>query len=58
MAQRFPGPGPAPVPPGPPQQRYPPPQNPQLRQYSGPSFPVNNLSRIMYFLVLYGLCSV
>lgn len=39
MAQRFPGPGPAPVPPGPPQQRYPPPQNPQLRQYSGPSFP-------------------
>lgn len=41
MAQRFqptiPNQGPA----GPPQPRYPPPQNPSLRQYQGPNFPVS-----------------
>lgn len=41
MAQRFPGPALNQGPPGPPQPRYPAPQNPTLRQYAGPNFPVS-----------------
>jgi SWI/SNF-related matrix-associated actin-dependent regulator of chromatin subfamily D len=39
MAQRFPGPVPTQGPGGPPQQRYPPPQNPGMRQYASQTFP-------------------
>nr|CAD7440630.1 unnamed protein product [Timema bartmani] len=38
MSQRFSG-TPANASPGPPQQRYPPPSVPSLRQYAGPTFP-------------------
>nr|CAD7596794.1 unnamed protein product [Timema genevievae] len=39
MSQRFSG-TPANASPGPPQQRYPPPSVPSLRQYAGPTFPL------------------
>ncbi|XP_046391012.1 brahma-associated protein of 60 kDa isoform X2 [Ischnura elegans] len=39
MAQRFPV-SPSPGTPGPPQQRYPPPPVPSMRQYAGPNFPL------------------
>jgi hypothetical protein len=42
MAQRFPGPVPTQGPGGPPQQRYPPPQNPGMRQYASQTFPVSS----------------
>lgn len=42
MAQRFPGTVPNQGPAGSPQQRYPPPQNPAMRQYPVQNFPVSN----------------
>lgn len=52
MAQRFQGAVPNQGPAGPPQPRYPPPQNPSLRQYSGPNYPVNmNLYLLLTFII-------
>lgn len=52
MAQRFPGTVPTQGPAGSPQQRYPPPQNPGMRQYPVQNFPVSFKS---YFLKLHFL---
>lgn len=50
MAQRFPVPNAGSN--GPPPQRYPPPSvPPNLRQYSGPNFPVSALRRLIHLLI-------
>lgn len=46
MAQRFPGTVPSQGPAGSPQQRYPPPQNPGMRQYPVQNFPVSETARV------------
>lgn len=54
MAQRFPVPNTGNN--GPPPQRYPPSSvPPNLRQYSGPNFPVNNCLHIKYIFLDYNI---